>query len=107
MDTSAKPNVTPARDPTDAEIEAALLALVQRRGPQSSACPSEVARALSADAWRMLMPRVRDVASGLAQAGLLDISQRGQSVPPKGPWTGPIRVRLPLDLSDSEKLKKQ
>lgn len=84
-------------DATDAQIEAALLTLVHRRGPLSSACPSEVARALAPGAWRTLMQRVRDVAGGLAQAGLLDISQRGQSVAPKGPWKGPIRVRLPID----------
>lgn len=89
-------------DATDAQIEAALLTLVHRRGPLSSACPSEVARALSPGAWRTLMQRVRDVAGGLAQAGLLDISQRGQSVAPKGPWKGPIRVRLPIDSRTKE-----
>ena len=81
---------------TDAQLEAALLALVRQRGPLSSACPSEVARSLSSNAWRTLMPRVRDVAARLAQAGLLDISQGGQSVPPQGPWHGSIRVRLPF-----------
>jgi hypothetical protein len=82
--------------PTDAQIEAALLELVAQRGPLSSACPSEAARSLSPSAWRMLMPRVREVAARLAQAGLLDISQRGRSVSPQGPWRGPIRVRLPF-----------
>ena len=81
---------------TDAQLEAAVLTLVRQRGSLSSACPSEVARSLSSNAWRTLMPRVRDVAARLAQAGLLDISQRGQSVPPQGPWHGPIRVRLPF-----------
>jgi len=58
-----------------------------------------VARALSPDDWRALMPRVRQVAGQLALRGLLDISQGGQSVSPStlpnGPWKGPIRVRLP------------
>ncbi len=81
---------------TDAQIEAALLTVVRQRGPQSSACPSEVARSLSPNQWRTLMPRLREVAARLAQAGLLDISQRGQSVSPQGPWKGPIRVRLPF-----------
>ena len=81
---------------TDAQLEAALLALVRQRGPLSSACPSEAALSLSPNAWRTLMPRVRDVAARLAQAGLLDISQCGQSVPPQGPWRRPIRVRLPF-----------
>ena len=89
-------DATDATDATDAQIEAALLALVHQRGPLSSACPSEVARLLSSNAWRALMPRVREVAGLLAQAGLLDVSQRGQSVSPHGPWQGPIRVRLPF-----------
>ena len=82
---------------TDAQIEDALMAVVHQRGPLSSACPSEVARVLSPNAWRALMPRVREAARRLAQAGVLDISQRGQSVSPRGPWKGPIRVRLPFD----------
>ncbi|MGB4115663.1 MAG: DUF3253 domain-containing protein [Polaromonas sp.] len=85
--------------PSDQQIETALLALIAQRGQQASACPSEVARALSSDDWRTLMPRIRQVAGQLAQRGLLDISQGGHSVPasslPNGPWKGPIRVRLP------------
>ena len=84
---------------SDEQIEAALLALIVQRGKKSSACPSEVARALAPEDWRDLMPRVRQVAGQLALRGLLDISQGGQSVPatilPNGPWKGPIRVRLP------------
>jgi len=84
---------------TDQQIQTALLALISQRGEQASACPSEVARALSPDDWRNLMPRIRQVAGQLALQGLLDISQGGQSVSPNtlpnGPWKGPIRVRLP------------
>ena len=85
--------------PTELQIEAALLAMIAQRGEQASACPSEVARALAPEDWRDLMPRVRQVAGGLALRGLLDISQGGKSVSattlPHGPWKGPIRVRLP------------
>jgi Protein of unknown function (DUF3253) len=85
--------------PSNAQIEAALLAVIAQRGQQASACPSEVARALTPGDWRALMPRIRQIAGQLALRGVLDISQRGQSVPastlPNGPWTGPIRVRLP------------
>ena len=84
---------------SDEQIEAALLALIVQRGKQSSACPSEVARALAPDDWRDLMPRVRQMAGQMALRGLLDISQGDKSVPatslPHGPWKGPIRVRLP------------
>ena len=82
----------------DADIEAALLLFIAQHGSQSSACPSEVARALLPGEWRSLMPRVRQIAGQLALRGLLDISQGGESVPastlPNGPWKGPIRVRL-------------
>ena len=79
--------------PTNTQIEAALLAIISLCGPASSACPSEVARALSPNDWRVLMPRVREVAVQLAERGLLDISQGGQSVLLDGPWKGPIRLR--------------
>ena len=83
---------------SDEQIKTALLALIAQRGEESSACPSEVARALATEDWRDLMPRVRQVAGQLALRGLLDVSQGGQSVPattlPNGPWKGPIRVRV-------------
>jgi Protein of unknown function (DUF3253) len=78
-----------------ARIEAAIVALVQQRGTAASACPSDVARALSPDHWRALMPQVREAASRLAQRGTIEIAQRGQAVSPAGPWKGPIRLRLP------------
>ena len=84
---------------SDEQIKTALLALIAQRGEESSACPSEVARALAPEDWRDLMPRVRQVAGQLALRGLLDISQGGESVPattlPNGPWKGPIRIRVP------------
>jgi Protein of unknown function (DUF3253) len=79
----------------DPKIELALLALVTRRGLHATACPSEVARALSPDHWRALMPRVREAASRLAQQGKVEIAQGGQAVSSIGPWAGPIRLRLP------------
>ena len=84
---------------SDEQIKTALLALIAQRGEESSACPSEVARALAPEDWRDLMPRVRQVAGQLALRGLLDVSQGGESVPtttlPNGPWKGPIRIRVP------------
>ena len=89
-------------EPIDEQIAAALLALIAKRGEKSSACPSEAARTLLSGQWRSLMPRVRQVAGELALQGLLDISQKGQSVPtttlPFGPWKGPIRVRTPRQV---------
>lgn len=77
----------------DAEITCTLLRLLAGRAEASTICPSEVARALSRDDWRALMPRVRRVASALALQGRVDVLQRGQAVDPQGPWRGPIRIR--------------
>ena len=81
--------------PSEAQIETAILGIVTRRGPDSSACPSEIARQLQADDWRLLMPRVRQVAARLACAGHIRVTQRGRVQPPAGPWKGPIRLSLP------------
>ncbi len=79
---------------TDQQIETALLELVTRRGSNSSACPSEVARQLNAQAWRTLMPQVRQVAARLALAGKINVTQRGVVLSPEHTWTGAIRLRL-------------
>ena len=47
----------------------AILALLARRRPGTTICPSEAARALAGDddaAWRPLMPAVREAAAALA-----------------------------------------
>ncbi|XP_071160111.1 uncharacterized protein [Mytilus edulis] len=75
------------------EIKASILALVQKRGPTKTCCPSEVARKLSPNNWRGLMEFVRDAARELQQNELIDICQKGIPVITKN-WTGPIRLRL-------------
>ena len=80
--------------PSDADIESVMLALIAKRGLHSSACPSEVARALSKSNWRALMPRVRDLAWQLMQLGQLDISQGGVSIAGNARVVGPLRIRL-------------
>lgn len=74
--------------PTNDEIAAALMELASQRGADKSFCPSEVARALAED-WRPLMPRVRQVASGLP----LVATQRGAPVDTLTA-RGPIRLRI-------------
>jgi hypothetical protein len=71
-----------------------VLDITRQRGDTATACPSEVARALSEN-WRALMPRVRDAASRFARQGLIEITQRGAVVSAAGPWKGPIRIRKP------------
>lgn len=73
-------------------IRAALLDLVAQRGPDKTICPSEVARALSADDWRSLMSAVRAIGQQLEAEGRIVITQKGKVVDPKH-VRGPIRYR--------------
>jgi hypothetical protein len=76
----------------EAEIAAAIMRLVEARGPSKSICPSEAARSLD-PAWQTLMTAVRRVAIGLALAGRIDILRKGKPVDPAD-VRGVIRLRL-------------
>ena len=86
--------MTSAITPDDQQIESVLLRVVTARGTASTACPSDVARAVAPGVWRVLMPDVRRVDSRLALQGKIEITQGGQVVSAAGPWKGPIRFRL-------------
>jgi len=77
----------------DIDIEAATLALLERRGTGKSICPSEVARELAPEHWRTLMPRVRESARRLAACGAITVTQRERVLSPDEPWRGAIRLR--------------
>ncbi|MCG5433155.1 DUF3253 domain-containing protein [Mycobacterium sp. MYCO198283] len=79
--------------PPAARLPDAIRALVLHRGPGSSICPSDAARAVGGDSWRELMAPAREAAADLARAGSVDITQGGEPVDPDGPWRGPIRIR--------------
>jgi len=85
--------------PTDDAIAQAREALLEARAGTSSICPSEAARFLRADEWRLLLPLVRRVAATLARAGRLRITQGDRDVLPQeiedGTLRGPIRLRRP------------
>ncbi len=74
-------------------IAAAILEHTAARGPGRTICPSEVARAL-ADEWRPLMPAVREVATELAEAGRIVVTQKGRRVDPRA-VRGPVRLTRP------------
>jgi len=57
----------------DQEIQTCLLRLVSDRGPDKTICPSEVARSLSRDDWRSLLPQVRAVGAALADSGAIEV----------------------------------
>lgn len=76
-------------------IKDLICELTDQRGPEKSICPSEVARALSDDNWRELMPEVRRVAYELCQSGQIVATQRGEVVD-LSDVSGPIRLRKQL-----------
>jgi hypothetical protein len=76
-------------------IEGRILELVAARGEGKTICPSEVARSLMGDdAFRPLMPRVREAAAELADRGAIAVTQRGQPVDARTA-RGPIRLGSP------------
>lgn len=78
---------------TREQIEASMRAMLAARKPESSICPSEVARELwPADAWREHMDDVRAVAGELAVAGEVKITQ-GENEVDLATVRGPIRIR--------------
>jgi hypothetical protein len=77
-----------------AEARAATLALLARRAPGATICPSEVARALAAAAgtadWRGEMAAVHAAIERLAAEGLVRLSWKGGDMPARD---GPYRIR--------------
>lgn len=80
------------RSPTPRAIELAIMKLLEHRQPRS-ACPSEIARALSPKSWRALMPAVREAAGRLVKRGRIDVLQKGKKVS-LSRARGPIRLQL-------------
>lgn len=74
------------------QIRDRILQKLEQRGPEKTICPSEVARDLGGDGWRQLMPQVREMGRKLAEAGAIEVTQKGQAVDP-GRARGPIRYR--------------
>ena len=62
------------------EAERAILDLLAQRDPGKTICPSDAARAIGGDAFRPLMPGVRDAARALVAEGRIEVTQRGEPV---------------------------
>ncbi|WP_419808778.1 DUF3253 domain-containing protein [Sphingomonas sp.] len=75
--------MTDARDTT--------LALLARRAPDATICPSEVAKALVAGAagWREAMPAVHAAVDALVAEGEVRLSWKGAALPIRA---GPYRI---------------
>ncbi|EMC99789.1 hypothetical protein BAUCODRAFT_63575 [Baudoinia panamericana UAMH 10762] len=87
-------------------VEEHLRDFLAKREPPKTLCPSEVARALSAEElnslghanWRDAMPSIREVAWRLRAEGVCEVMQKGNPVPQNihlEDITGPIRLRRP------------
>ncbi|HYW17324.1 MAG TPA: DUF3253 domain-containing protein [Allosphingosinicella sp.] len=80
-------------DGIEGGARAATLALLARRAPDSTICPSEVARALAAAAgepeWRGEMPAVHAAVDLMAAEGLIRLSWKGEPMPVRD---GPYRI---------------
>lgn len=78
--------------PSDDDIRQTIDELLAARRDGATICPSDAARALRPDGdWRALMDDVRRVAALEADAGRLEVRQRGERVEPRGA-RGPIRL---------------
>ena len=76
----------------DMQLEDAIRTILGERATDASICPSEAARQVGGPQWRSLMDPARRAAQRLAQAGEVEISQRGTKVD-MGAVKGPVRIR--------------
>ena len=74
-------------------IEAAILTLVEQRGPGKSICPSEAARTVFAENWRDRMRHVRNAAIHLARQDKIVILRKGKPVDPEA-FKGVYRLSI-------------
>jgi hypothetical protein len=83
---------------TAAELEAAILELLNERQRGKSICPSEAAKRVgnknSAYNWRALMRPTRTVADKMAKDGNISITQKGKLID-ICKAKGPVRLQLP------------
>lgn len=82
-----------ADDDKGGEVRSATLALLDRRTPDSTVCPSEVARALAAQRggkdWRGEMPAVHAEVDKMLAEGLVRLSWKKEAMPVRD---GPYRI---------------
>jgi len=80
-----------------AQLEAAILNLLEERGPGKTICPSEAAKMVGGTQhrsdWEPLMEPARAAARRLVAAGQIEITQHGRPVD-AATARGPIRLKL-------------
>jgi hypothetical protein len=76
----------------DNSLEAAILDLLEQRGPGKTICPSDAARRVDPTNWRILMDPARAAAQRLVAQGKIVVTQRGKIIDLEQA-KGPIRLR--------------
>ena len=77
---------------SDVALEQAILDLLAARAASATICPSEAARAVGGEDWRVLMEPARQAARRLVARDMVEITQGGRVVDPSTA-KGPIRIR--------------
>ena len=86
-----------SKSATPEELEAAMLSLLEERGPGRTISPADVAQALGGnqpEGWGPLMQPVRKVAVRLMKEGRIVILRKGRPVDPDD-FRGTYRLALP------------
>lgn len=63
--------------------EDAILAMLERRGPGKTFCPSEAAQLIDPDRWRDHMDAIRAAGTALWGARRLAVTQKGTHIDPR------------------------
>ncbi|MFD3515988.1 DUF3253 domain-containing protein [Streptomyces sp. NPDC058657] len=87
--------MTESERQTERRLERTILKLLDQRGPDTTICPSDAARAAyegEDEGWRALMEPTRRAARRLVEAGEVELTQAGRPVDP-AQARGPIRIR--------------
>lgn len=91
------------KDESSLRLEESLMEVAEKRGVDSTFCPSDVARAFrpaesyelkGEEVWRNYLRPIRGVAVGLARAGKVEILRKGKVIDPSKPFRGVYRIRL-------------
>jgi hypothetical protein len=88
-------------------IEAAIFETLSKADPKGvggkSVEPADVAKALQAEQWQRMLPKVRATALGLMRQGRLTITKKGKVVDPAN-FRGVTRLRLPTEAETAAAL---
>jgi hypothetical protein len=86
-----------SKNATPEDLESAMLALLEERGPGGTIGPADVAQAIGGnqpDGWGPLMQPVRKVAVRLMKEGRIVILRKGRPVDPDD-FRGTYRLAMP------------